>query len=120
MVRLALALGVLTGQASAADKLALICEGTSDWYDKGGRLPKDLSIIVDLDGRTLSIGGPPLPITKLTEGRIDFNGFADQGETTHFWGHVDRISGNARVWCMFRGKPLYEYALTCKPAKPLF
>lgn len=108
----------LTVVSVAADKIALVCSGTVN-YPTGTKRPVlNRSVLIDLDQHTLSGIEGNFSITKVTERNVSFTGpTAIGGEA---WGGMDRLSGSLNIWSFINGRPLYDYELVCKPARPLF
>jgi hypothetical protein len=97
------------GVTYAAEKIALTCTGTALDIPTKRASPGDLSIVIDLTERTLSVGGRPLPIEKITDIKIDFNGFSDSHQKMHWFGWLDRLSGQANVTTAYNGKPWTQH-----------
>ena len=120
---------LITGASYAADKIVLVCSGTSSI---AGTLVKNpmtdpMTLIIDLDRRIVTnswVGFQESAITEVTESEINFQGAKPEFGT---WkGAIDRYSGSAwlSLHSVLRDQNNFQltqvYNLTCKPAQPLF
>jgi hypothetical protein len=77
------------------------------------------SLVIDLDRGIVTIGSMgELPITKLTENSVSFQGTSEDGQTVR--GDVDRFSGLTVVSVWRNKEVLVNYNLTCRRPEPLF
>jgi hypothetical protein len=116
--------------SDAADKIQLICEGSREWSERSN-LDKTFnnyqespySLTIDLDRKIVNVGianvlgGYEIPVTKVADNYIWFNGKAMSDD---YWeGTLDRITGDLTLF--HRSIVVIEhYYSDCKPAKPLF
>ena len=111
---------LLSGVSYAADKITLVCSGTTSVGSSTLPMETLMTLIVDLYRGTVTsswVGFQVSSITQATESNINFEGAKPEFGTWE--GRIDRYSGSAWLSAKTRGiNSIYE--LTCKPAKPLF
>ena len=123
MVRLAqliLAIALLTGPAYAAD-LAFTCSGAFKPSDEkvAPRTISNETLFIGLESKTVWGVIGPYDIDEISDKLVKFSiGTRDQGAYSE--GFLDRYSGELEATVYGNLAVSGSYALTCKPAKPLF
>jgi len=131
-----------TGVSYAANKIVLVCSGTTtiDWKDiSTGPYGPD-TFVIDLDGGIVTWGDVAIPIVKAAGTFIEFESKEEAKalDSHSYSGTMDRVTGalymtqhwvreswennDPQIPPELRVQRTEEfiYDLTCKPAKPLF
>jgi hypothetical protein len=121
---------ILIAAQSAQAETALLpfsCRGEiTATIGQASRTEKDnLSLIVNVNKKTVSFDGDTFPITAVDEAYIQFNGIdKNAGISSEVHGQLDRITGALTVMRFLKTlattEELYNYTMQCKPAKRLF
>jgi hypothetical protein len=116
------------GATLATETITLSCDGkiknmqVSD--DKGDPVSK-VGVVVNFPDRTVSFNGYVVPITKIDEANVAFDGSSNNGTvygisfSTHVSGSVDRVTGAVIAETETKSTML-NWELYCKPATRLF
>lgn len=111
LAQLTITLALLTGLAYAANKVTLSCVASNSFSPKDIR---DMSLIIDMDRRTVTTIYGVFSIGKVTDNLVWFD---DGSPSISGWsGNIDRISGIGHIW----DGGAFQYDFTCKPGRPLF
>ena len=115
------ALSLLVAQpCAAAEKIYLSCSGemlVPPLRSPPTVHPASVSLVIDLDQKTVTGSLGRFRISKVSDSRIDFT-----REEQNVFGHVDRVTGESVI--SFWGETLENlksnYNLKCKSVKPAF
>ena len=113
-------LALLTGPAYAAD-LAFTCSGAFKPSDEkvAPRTMSNETLFIGLENKTVWGVIGPYDIDEISDKLVKFSvGTRDQGAYSE--GYFDRYSGEPEATVYGNLGVSGSYALTCKPAKPLF
>jgi hypothetical protein len=109
----------------AVETITLSCDGKITNGDVKGDPVNKVGVVVNFLNRTVSFNGYVVPITKVDEANVAFDGRTNNGSvdgmsiSTHVSGSVDRVTG-AVIAETITKVTMQTWELYCKPATRMF